>query len=169
MAKISINKRALELNIQKEQIIDALHEKDIPVKNYMSSIEGETADFIRELFDPEFAAANMKAKAVKAKIKITIKTAAKKVIKAPVKAKDKTVIKAEPKTTAKTAIKKKFSSEKSELTPLLDLKPITKIISKTEKPTEIKATAEADPAKEPKKHGLKIVKQEKNPIEPVLS
>ena len=153
----------MELNIQNDQIIDALHEKDIPVKNYMSSIEGETADFIRELFDPEFAAANMKAKAVKAKIKITIKTAAKKVIKAPVKAKAKTVIKAEPKTTAKTAIKKKFSSEKSELTPLLDLKPKTRIISKTEKPTEIKAVAEAEPAKAPKKHGLKIVKKEDKP------
>ncbi|MCH8311350.1 MAG: translation initiation factor IF-2 [Nitrospinae bacterium] len=163
MAKIRINKLALELNIQNDQIIDALHEKDIPVKNYMSSIEGETADFIRELFDPEFAAVNMKAKAVKAKIKITIKTAAKKVIKAPVKAKAKTVIKAEPKTTAKTAIKKKFSSEKSELTPLLDLKPTTRIISKTEKPTEIKAVAEAEPAKAPKKHGLKIVKKEDKP------
>ena len=163
MAKIRINKLALELNIQNDQIIDALHEKDIPVKNYMSSIEGKTADFIRELFDPEFAAANMKAKAVKAKIKITIKTAAKKVIKAPVKAKAKTVIKAEPKTTAKTAIKKKFSSEKSELTPLLDLKPKTRIISKTEKPTEIKAVAEAEPAKAPKKHGLKIVKKEDKP------
>ena len=163
MAKIRINKLALELNIQNDQIIDALHEKDIPVKNYMSSIEGETADFIRELFDPEFAAANMKAKAVKAKIKITIKTAAKKVIKAPVKAKAKTVIKAEPKTTAKTAIKKKFSSEKSELTPLLDLKPTTRIISKKEKPTEIKAVAEAEPAKAPKKHGLKIVKKEDKP------
>ena len=163
MAKIRINKLALELNIQNDQIIDALHEKDIPVKNYMSSIEGETADFIRELFDPEFAAVNMKAKAVKAKIKITIKTAAKKVIKAPVKAKAKTVIKAEPKTTAKTAIKKKFSSEKSELTPLLDLKPTTGIISKTEKPTEIKAVAEAEPAKAPKKHGLKIVKKEDKP------
>ena len=163
MAKIRINKLALELNIQNVQIIDALHEKDIPVKNYMSSIEGETADFIRELFDPEFAAANMKAKAVKAKIKITIKTAAKKVIKAPVKAKAKTVIKAEPKTTAKTAIKKKFSSEKSELTPLLDLKPTTRIISKKEKPTEIKAVAEAEPAKAPKKHGLKIVKKEDKP------
>ncbi|MCH7622490.1 MAG: translation initiation factor IF-2, partial [Nitrospinae bacterium] len=81
----------------------------------------------------------------------------------PVKAKAKTVIKAEPKTTAKTAIKKKFSSEKSELTPLLDLKPITKIISKTEKPTEIKAVAEAEPAKAPKKHGLKIVKKEDKP------
>jgi len=163
LAKIRITKLAFELNIQNDQIIDALHEKDIPVKNYMSSIEGETADFIRELFDPEFAAANMKAKAVKAKIKITIKTAAKKVIKAPVKAKAKTVIKAEPKTTAKTAIKKKFSSEKSELTPLLDLKPKTRIISKTEKPTEIKAVAEAEPAKAPKKHGLKIVKKEDKP------
>ena len=163
MAKIRINKLALELNIQNDQIIDALHEKDIPVKNYMSSIEGETADFIRELFDPEFAAAKAKSKTVKAKTKITVKTAAKKLIKVPAKAKAKTVKTEEPKATAKTTVKKKVSSARSELTPLLDLKPKTRIISKTEKPTEIKAVAEAEPAKAPKKHGLKIVKKEDKP------
>jgi len=116
LARIRINKLALELNIQNDQILDALHAKDIPVKNYMSSIDAETADTIREMFDPEFAAAaKAKAKAAKAKTKITVKTTAKKIIKAPAKA--KTVKKAAPKTTAKKADKKKASTENSELTP----------------------------------------------------
>ena len=167
MAKIRINKLALELNIQNDQIIDALHEKDIPVKNYMSSVDADTANYIRELFDPELAAANAKAKAVKAKTKITVKTAAKKVIKAPAKAKAKakTVKIAEPKKTATTAVKKKVSTGKSELTPLLDLKPRTGKISKAEKPVDKKTVAEAEPAKAPKKHGLKIVKKEDKPKE----
>lgn len=164
MAKIRINKLALELNIQNDQIIDALHKKDIPVKNYMSSIDTETANSIRELFDPEFAAAaKVKAKAAKAKTKITVKTAAKKVIKAP--AKTKTEKEAEPKTTAKTAAKKKVSTEKSELTPLLDLKPRSKKITKIEKPADKKAVTVAEEPKAPKKHGLKIVKKEDKPKE----
>jgi translation initiation factor IF-2 len=168
LAKIRINKLALELNIQNDQIIDALHKKDIPVKNYMSSIDAETANTIRELFDPEFAAAaKVKAKAAKAKTKITVKTAAKKVIKAPAKAKAKTV-KGEPKTTAKTAktaAKKKVATEKSELTPLLDLKPRPKKTTKGEKPADKKAVPIAVEAKAPKKHGLKIVKKEDKPKE----
>jgi len=176
LAKIRINKLALELNIQNDQIIDALHKKDIPVKNYMSSIEGETANFIRELFNPQPATADTKK--VKAKTKITVKTVAKKVIKVPAKAKAITVKKAvagakktepkkvTPKKTEKTAVKEKVSTEKSELTPLLDLKPRTKIISKTEKPTGKKVVAEEGEAKTPKKHGLKIViKKEEKPKE----
>ena len=177
MAKIRINKLALELNIQNDQIIDALHKKDIPVKNYMSSIDGETANYIRELFDPQPATADTKK--VKAKTKITVKTAAKKVIKAPAKAKavkkavaQKTEPKktaalkeAAPKKTEKTAVKKKVSTEKSELTPLLDLKPRIKIVSKTEKPPGKKVVAKAEETKAPKKHGLKIVKKEEKPKE----
>ena len=160
MAKIRINKLALELNIQNDQIIDALHEKDIPVKNYMSSIDTETANYIREKFDPEFAAAaKAKAKAVKAKTKITVKSAAKKVIKATAPA--KTEKKAEPKTVAK----KKVSTEKSELTPLLDLKPRPKKIVKIEKPADKKEVTKAVEVKAPKKHGLKIVKKEDKPKE----
>ncbi|NIQ02379.1 MAG: hypothetical protein GWM98_19940, partial [Nitrospinaceae bacterium] len=41
MGKIRINKLALELNVQNDQIIEALHKKNIPVKNYMSSIDDE--------------------------------------------------------------------------------------------------------------------------------
>jgi len=155
----------LELNILNDQIIDALHEKDIPVKNYMSSIDGETANYIRELFDPELTAAKAKSKAVKAKTKITVKTSAKKGVKAPAKAKAKTVKKAEPKITAKTVVKKKISTAKSELTPLEDLKPKPRKIFKTEKPSEKKRPAEAESGKAPKKHGLKIVKKEDKPKE----
>jgi translation initiation factor IF-2 len=155
----------MELNIQNDQIIDALHEKDIPVKNYMSSVDTETANYIREKFDPEFAAAaaKTKAKAAKAKTKITVKTTAKKVIKAA--SKTKTEKKVAPKTTAKTVAKKKASTEKSELTPLLDLKPRPKKIAKIEKPADKKEVAKAEEIKAPKKHGLKIVKKEEKPKE----
>jgi translation initiation factor IF-2 len=171
LAKIRINKLALELSIQNDQIIDALHKKDIPVKNYMSSIDMETANTIREMFDPEFAAA---AKATKAKTKIKVKTAAKKVVKATT-AKTKTAAKkaepktaepktaesktAEPKTTVKTAAKKKATPERSELTPLLNIK------LRSKKATEKKEVAKAEEAKAPKKHGLKIVKKEDKPKE----
>ncbi len=154
----------MELNIQNDQIIDALHKKEIPVKNYMSSVDTETANFIREKFDPEFAAAaKAKAKLTKAKTKITVKTAAKKVIKTTATA--KTEKKAEPKTETKTVAKKKISTEKSELTPLLDLKPRIKKIVKIEKPLEKKVVAKTGEIKAPKKHGLKIVKKDNKPKE----
>ncbi len=153
----------MELNIQNDQIIDALHEKDIPVKNYMSSVDAETANYIRELFDPEFAAAaKAKAKMVKAKTKITVKADPKKVIKAPAAA-TKKVKKDEPE---KTEIKKKVSSGKSELTPLLDLKARPKkAIKVVVPPADKKVAAETEEAKAPKKHGLKIVKMEDKPKE----
>ncbi len=154
----------MELNIQNDQIIDALHKKEIPVKNYMSSVDTETANFIREKFDPEFAAAaKAKAKLTKTKTKITVKTAAKKVIKTTATA--KTEKKAEPKTETKTVAKKKISTEKSELTPLLDLKPRIKKIVKIEKPLEKKVVAKTGEIKAPKKHGLKIVKKDNKPKE----
>ena len=162
----------MELNIQNDQIIDALHEKDIPVKNYMSSIDAETANYIRELFDPKLSAAaktktktKIKIKAVKAKKKTTVKTTAKKIIKAPAKAEAKTVKKAEPKTPVKKAVKKKVTSARSELTPFEELSARTRKPVKTKQPADKKAVAEADSVKAPKKHGLKIVKTEEKPKE----
>ena len=55
MGKIRINKLALELNVQNDQILDALADKGIKVKNYMSSIEAEIADEIRGVFNPKVA------------------------------------------------------------------------------------------------------------------
>ena len=51
MGKIRINKLALELNVQNDQILDALQKMGRSVKNYMSSIDSVVADEIRELFD----------------------------------------------------------------------------------------------------------------------
>ena len=49
MGKIRINKLALELNVQNDWIIDELGKKDILVKNHMSSIDEESAQYIRDL------------------------------------------------------------------------------------------------------------------------
>lgn len=168
MAKIRINKLALELNIQNDQIIDALHKKDIPVKNYMSSIDGETANYIRELFNLQPAAAETKK--IKAKTKITVKTAAKtkaKTVKKPAVIRKKTEApKAEaPKAAVKTAVEKKAAPAKKESAVKGKTKEtLTEIL----KPEQLKAKLAAKKiAAAPKKHGLKIVKKEEKPKEPV--
>jgi translation initiation factor IF-2 len=174
LAKIRINKLALELNIQNDQIIDALHKKDIPVKNYMSSIDEETANYVRELYNPQAATANT-AK-VKAKTKITIKTAAKKA--AAPKAKIKTITKAvavakkpEPVIAKKTAVKAAVEAQDT----LAEKEPAVKEKKDKVKLTEIltpeilKARLDAkkvELAKAPKKTGLKIVKMEEKAREP---
>jgi translation initiation factor IF-2 len=173
LAKIRINKLALELNIQNDQIIDALHKKDIPVKNYMSSIDEETANYVRELFNPQPAKAG--AAKVKAKTKITIKTATKKA--AAPKAKEKIIKKAavvakksEPETPAKTAVKKDAKKQ----APVEKKEPVVKEKSEVKlteilQPETLKARLAAkkvELAKVPKKIGLKIVKTEEKAKEP---
>ncbi len=140
MAKIRVNKLALELGLQNDQIIETLQKKDIPVKNYMSSIDEEVAQDIRDLFSPK-APAEVAPKTVKAKVKTKIK------IKTPSKIKITTA-----KTQAKSGIVKK-AELKEEKT-----KPTT---AKTKK-EESKKTTEAKPVK---KLGLKIIKQEEKPPE----
>ena len=68
MGKIRINKLALELNIPNDKIIDELKKKDVPVKNHMSSIDGEMAEYVRGLFTD------------KTTVKETKKTATKNVV-----------------------------------------------------------------------------------------
>ena len=70
MGKIRINKLALELNIQNDQILGALEEKGHTVKNYMSSIDEAIADEIRELFAPKPTTKKVSPKATK---KVTTK------------------------------------------------------------------------------------------------
>jgi len=82
LAKIRINKLALELSVQNDQIIDALHAKDIPVKNYMSSVDEETADVIRKMFSPAASEKSSAVRVIKAKVtpgkpKATVKTVSK--------------------------------------------------------------------------------------------
>ena len=72
MAKIRVNKLALELGLQNDQIIEALQKKEIAVKNHMSSVDEEVAQDIRDLFSPK-APVKITPKAVKAKAKTKIK------------------------------------------------------------------------------------------------
>ncbi len=67
MVKTRINKLALELNVQNDQIIDELKKKAIPVKNYMSSIDEEATTYIREFFSKDDKKADKKKVGVKAK------------------------------------------------------------------------------------------------------
>jgi translation initiation factor IF-2 len=53
LGKIRVNKLALELNIQNEDILNALNDKGHAVKNYMSSIDNTIADEIRQFFTQE--------------------------------------------------------------------------------------------------------------------
>ena len=50
MANIRINKLALELNIQNDQVIEELEKIEVRVKNHMSAIGEDTANQIREVF-----------------------------------------------------------------------------------------------------------------------
>jgi translation initiation factor IF-2 len=140
LAKIRVNKLALELGLQNDQIIEALQKKEIAVKNHMSSVDEEVAQEIRDLFSPK-APVKITPKAVKAKAKTKIK------IKAPSKVKITTA-----KTQAKSGTAKKTVVKEEKA------KPKT---TKTKK-EETKPTAEAKPAK---KLGLKIIKQEEKPPE----
>ena len=80
MGKIRINKLALELNVQNDQILDALKDKGQAVKNYMSSIDEKTADEIRKLFTPKTPSKKVTPKATKKLInkKTTTKSTSKK-------------------------------------------------------------------------------------------
>ena len=74
MGKIRINKLALELNIQNDDILNALKDKGHAVKNYMSSIDNTIADEIRQFFThaPELVSKKVTPKATK---KVTKKKA----------------------------------------------------------------------------------------------
>jgi len=156
LGKIRINKLALELNIQNDQILDALQEKGHVVKNYMSSIDAETADEIRELFDPE---PSSKKAAPKAKVS-TKKTAAKKAApKDQVSTKKTAAKKAAPK--AKPTKTEKETAKKVTATQETTIKKVK--VAKTTKKPSVEEKTEKKPVKLAKKPGLKIVKHEEKP------
>ena len=150
MGKIRINKLALELNIPNDKIIDELKKKDVPVKNHMSSIDGEVAEYVRGLFTDKTV--------VKAKKKAATKKAAAK--------KESTVAKPiTAKTAAKFAAIKKAEQDKKDKEEAK--KPKAAPAAKTappEKPKVVEANKEetdADKQKSSRKLGLKVVvKQE---------
>ncbi|MBC8288425.1 MAG: translation initiation factor IF-2 [Nitrospinae bacterium] len=148
MAKIRINKLALELNIQNDQIIEALHKHDVAVKNHMSSIDEEAAQYIRELFTPKTAEPATTTKKVIKKAKAKIK------IMAPSKVKV---------TTAKTQAKS-TAAKKAEKKPDKKAEKTSKTKAETKEETKtVGKTAETAESKTGKKLGLKIVKKEDKP------
>ena len=153
MAKIRINKLALELNIQNDQIIEALQKHDVAVKNHMSSIDEEATQYIRDLFTPKAAEAPATTK------KVVKKAKAKKIkIKVPSKV---TV------TTAKTQAKSsaiKKTQKKAEKKPDTEVEKTPKAeVKTTGKAKTAEKTKETADSKTGKKLGLKIVKKEDKP------
>jgi translation initiation factor IF-2 len=146
LPKIRINKLALELNIQNDQIIEALQKHDIAVKNHMSSIDEEAMQYIRGLFAPKATTPKVVVKKAKAKIKI----------KVPSKVKV-TTAKTQAKSTATKKAAKKLE-DKTEKTST----PQTKTKAKTKTAVQTK-TKETPESKAGKKLGLKIVKKEEKP------
>lgn len=185
MVSIRINKIALELNVQNDQVIEELKKKNIPVKNYMSSIDEDAAKYIREIFSEQVkpkskTAATKKAAATKAKTAAK-KKAVKKKAAAPAKKAAAPKAKAATKKSAKlaSAVKKKPAavtvkaktaeaakeSPKAPVAVKKSAKPapepasVKVVPAKTvEKPAAGKA--KAIEAKAVKKLGLKIVKKD---------
>ena len=148
MGKIRINKLALELNIQNDQILDALEEKGHTVKNYMSSIDEAIADEIRELFAPKPTTKKVSPKATK---KVTTKKTSQKVKKTTKKEPSKTKApKVKTKAAKKTAKKSTTTVKKAK-------------VAKTTRKPSTKDQANKEPVKVAKKLGLKIVKHEEKP------
>ena len=160
MAKIRVNKLALELGLQNDQVIDALKKKKVVVKNHMSSVDEEAAEYIRNLFSPKVSAkATTKSAKVRAKIKLKVPSKVK-ITTAKTKAKSEKVKKAEKedKSSKKTKVAKttKTTSSKRKVTA-------TKVkTSKTKAKKDEPKTAEP---KAGKKLGLKIIRQEDKPPE----
>jgi translation initiation factor IF-2 len=171
LVKTRINKLALELNIQNDQIIDELKKQNIPVKNYMSSIDEDATNYIRDFFSEKPKGKAKKKAVTEPKAKAAVKKKAATKAKAAPKANAKA--KAAPKVataTAKVAPKAKAAPKKSPET-----KPKTKAIAekppakaKETKPVKAKAVAEKPKAQVEEdsklaakpKLGLKLIKPE---------
>jgi translation initiation factor IF-2 len=145
LGKIRINKLALELNVPNDKIIDELKKKDHPVKNHMSSIDGEVAEYVRGLF--------MDKSAVKVKKKAATKKAVAK--------KESTVAKPiTAKTAAKAAAKKKADQEKKDIEEAKKPKAAPEKTKTTAIPKATvvkKEEVDSDKHKASRKLGLKVV------------
>ena len=155
MGKIRINKLALELNVQNDRILGALKDMGQAVKNYMSSIDDQTADKIRELLNP-------KPPSPKATPKATKKSTTKKISTQSSSKKTKATTKKEPseKKVPKVKTKAAKKTTKKSTTTLKKTK-----VSKTTSRPPTKDQAKQEPTKVLKKAGLKITKHEEKPAE----
>ena len=133
------------MNIPNDRIIDELKKKDYPVKNHMSSIDGEVAEYVRGLFADKTV--------VKAKKKAAVKKAAAK--------KESTVAKPiTAKTAAKAAAKKKADQEKQAEEEAKNPKAAPAKAQAPAKPKAVEAKKEetdSDKQKASRKLGLKVV------------
>ncbi len=139
MGKIRINKLALELNIPNDKIIDELKKKDVPVKNHMSSIDGEMAEYVRGLFTD------------KTTVTATKKTAAKQAVAKKVSTVSKPIT---AKIAAKTAAIKKAAQDKQAAEDAKNPKPVAKPVPIV---PPVKALKEEPESEKPRKLGLKVV------------
>jgi len=128
----------LELNIPNDKIIDELKKKDVAVKNHMSSIDGEMAEYVRGLFTTKTTA------------KDTKKTTAKKAVAKKVSTVSKPIT---AKTAAKAAAIKKLEQEKIAAEEAKNPKPVA-VIPPAAPAKAPKEDLESD---KPRKLGLKVV------------
>jgi len=155
LGKIRVNKLALELNIQNDRILDALKDMGQTVKNYMSSIDDETANQIRKLF-------TQKSKPKKATPKTTKKSTTKKTTTKSKSKKTKLTTKKEP--SGKKAPKSKPKTPKTTTKKSTATLKKPKVAKATNKPPT-KDQTKKEPIKAFKKPGLKIIKHEEKPVE----
>ena len=136
----------MELNIPNDKIIDELKKKDYPVKNHMSSIDGEVAEYVRGLFaDKTVTKAKKKATAKKATAKKKESTVAK-----PITA--KTAAKAAAKKKADQEKKDKEEAKKPKVAPAKEKAPAKPKTIETKK-----EETDSDKQKASRKLGLKVV------------
>lgn len=173
MVKTRINKLALELNIQNDQIIDELKKQNIPVKNYMSSIDEDATNYIRDFFSEKPKGKAKKKAAAEPKAKAAVKK--KAATKAKAASKATTKAKAAPKAATAKAKAKAAPKAKAALKKAVETTPKTKAkveeqpakVAETEPvkakvaPEKPKAQVDADSKHVAKpKLGLKLIKPE---------
>jgi translation initiation factor IF-2 len=180
LGNIRINKLALELNVQNDQIIEELQKHDIHVKNYMSAIDDDMANKIRE----QFSQAGKKAKTstkvatkTKKSTKASTKSAPRKKTtaskskekeiegsdkKESPKTKAKTKTKSKPKVTTKAEGKDKDSKEIApKASEKVEASPETKTVA-SEKPKPEKAGSNRSDSEKTTPKAKKIPQKNKN-------
>ena len=155
MGKIRVNKLAIELNVQNDQILDSLKDMGQAVKNYMSSIDEKTADEVRERLTPKTPSKKGTPKSTKKST--TKKTTTKKTSK---KTKATTNKRPSEKKVPKVKAKTEKTTPKKSTTTLKKAK-----VAKTTIEAPAKDDAKQEPAKVLKKTGLQITKHEEKPAE----
>ena len=155
MGKIRINKLALELNVNNDQILDALKDNGHIVKNFMSSVDDTTADEIRKLLSPQPKSEKLTPKATK-------KSTTKKISTKSTSKETKATINKEPPAKKSPKVKSKVTKTTTKKSTTSEKK--AKVVKTTVTPPT-KEQEQKEPVKVLKKYGLKIVKHEEKPKE----